>query len=134
MQDRASQPPPTRTVFIADDDEVLRAILRLLIESEPGLRVAGEAGNGQAALEAVAGGSTPDILLVDVNMPRMNVQTDLQELRQRCPRMEVVVYSGEDEVDGRRRMGDLGGRYTYVVKGRPERLVAALREAAQRGA
>ena len=123
----------SRAVFIADDDPDLRLLLKLLIQGEPGLCVSGEAGSGCDAVEAIDHGCAADILLVDVNMPRMDVRDSLRRLRRTHPDMEVVVYSGEDEPVGRARIGDIGP-FTYVVKGRPERLLAALREPGQRGA
>lgn len=117
----------TRSVFIADDDGDLRMLLKLLIQAEPGLSVSGEACTGRQAMDELLEGDTPpDILLVDVNMPLMDVAGDLQRLRVMHPLMEVVVHSGEDEADGRRRIGDIG-EYAYVVKGRPDRLLDVLR-------
>lgn len=117
----------TRSVFLAEDDADLRLLLRLLIEAEPDLCIAGEAASGRATVDAITGGNVPDILLVDVNMPSMTDASELRRLRHAHPRMQVVVHSGEDEAEGRRRLGDIGP-VSYVVKGRPDRLLEALRE------
>jgi DNA-binding NarL/FixJ family response regulator len=58
-------------VLIADDQELVREGLRMLLEAEPDLIVAGEAGTGSEAL-AQARVLDPDVILMDVRMPQMN--------------------------------------------------------------
>jgi DNA-binding NarL/FixJ family response regulator len=55
-------------VVLADDQQLIRASLRVLIESEPELVVVGEAGNGRDAV-ALAAAERPDVVLMDVRMP-----------------------------------------------------------------
>ncbi len=59
------------TVLIVDDEPPARSRLAGLIEAMPGFEVSGEAGDGQAALAAVAAGE-PDIVLMDIRMPGMD--------------------------------------------------------------
>jgi DNA-binding NarL/FixJ family response regulator len=59
------------SVLIADDQELVREGLRMLLEAEPDLAVAGEAGDGGQALTQ-ARVLDPDVILMDVRMPRMN--------------------------------------------------------------
>lgn len=61
----------TITVLIADDQALIRSGLRAIIESEPGMAVAGEAGDGAEAVEAVRR-LRPDVALMDVRMPRLD--------------------------------------------------------------
>jgi DNA-binding NarL/FixJ family response regulator len=58
-------------VLIVDDQAMMRAGLRLMLEVEPDLEVVGEAGDGHAALEA-ARRTSPQVVLMDVRMPRMD--------------------------------------------------------------
>jgi DNA-binding NarL/FixJ family response regulator len=58
----------TVRILLADDQTLLRATFRLLIESTPDLDVVGEAGNGQEAI-ALARETRPDIVLMDIRMP-----------------------------------------------------------------
>ena len=60
-------PAPVRIV-LADDQQLIRASLRVLVESQPGLVVVGEAGNGQDAV-AVTARAWPDVVLMDIRMP-----------------------------------------------------------------
>jgi DNA-binding NarL/FixJ family response regulator len=59
------------TVLIADDQELVRAGFRLILDLEPDLHVVGEAGDGEHCLRAVAE-LRPDVVLMDVRMPRMD--------------------------------------------------------------
>jgi DNA-binding NarL/FixJ family response regulator len=59
------------SVLIADDQDLVREGLRMLLEAEPDLSVAGEAGDGSEAL-AQARLLDPDVILMDVRMPHMN--------------------------------------------------------------
>ena len=59
------------TVLIVDDQALIRSGLRAIIESEPGLAVVGEAGDGAEAVEAVRR-LRPDVALMDIRMPRLD--------------------------------------------------------------
>ncbi len=61
----------TITVLIADDQELVRSGLRAIIESEPGMRVVGEAGDGAEAVEAVRR-LRPHVALMDIRMPHLD--------------------------------------------------------------
>ena len=61
----------TITVLIADDQTLVRSGLRAIIESEPGMKVVGEAADGAEAVEAVRR-LRPDVALMDIRMPRLD--------------------------------------------------------------
>ncbi|HZR52256.1 MAG TPA: response regulator transcription factor [Streptosporangiaceae bacterium] len=61
----------TITVLIADDQALVRSGLRAIIESEPGMRVVGEAGDGAEAVEAVRR-LRPHVALMDIRMPHLD--------------------------------------------------------------
>ena len=58
-------------VLLADDHGVVRKGLRFLLESEPGMEVAGEAADGRQAVE-LAEALDPDVVVMDIAMPRLN--------------------------------------------------------------
>ncbi|MGB5618131.1 MAG: response regulator transcription factor, partial [Desulfobacterales bacterium] len=59
------------TILLVDDHPLMRKGLRALLEGEPDLAVAGEAGDGEEAIEQ-ARALAPDIVVMDVSMPRLN--------------------------------------------------------------
>jgi DNA-binding NarL/FixJ family response regulator len=65
------QPDMTVRILLADDDDLVRTALRMILESEPDFTIVGEASNGAQALEA-ARRVKPDIVLMDIQMPEMD--------------------------------------------------------------
>ncbi|HEY6312933.1 MAG TPA: response regulator transcription factor [Streptosporangiaceae bacterium] len=72
------------SVLIADDQDLVREGLRMMLEAEPDLRVAGEAGNGHQAL-AQTRRLDPDVVLMDVRMPELDgIEATVQLVRSGC--------------------------------------------------
>ena len=88
-------PNPIR-LLLADDQQLLRQGLRLLLEMEPGLQVAGEASNGREALEAYAS-LQPDVVLMDVRMPVLDGVAATRQLRQRWPDSKIIILTTFDD-------------------------------------
>ena len=61
---------PTR-LFLVDDQELVRAGFRMVLDAQDDMRVVGEAGDGLAALDAI-GQTQPDVVLMDIRMPRLD--------------------------------------------------------------
>jgi DNA-binding NarL/FixJ family response regulator len=61
----------TIRVALADDQALVRAGFRMIVESQPGMEVAGEAADGQEAIELVRR-ERPDVMLMDIRMPRVD--------------------------------------------------------------
>jgi DNA-binding NarL/FixJ family response regulator len=82
-------------VLLADDHTVVRHGLRLVLESEPDLRVVAEAGDGAAAIEQ---GLHPevDLAILDISMPRMTGLQAAAELTRRRPDVRVLILSMHD--------------------------------------
>ena len=85
-------------ILIADDHELIRRGVRDVVESHPGWEVCGEAGDGNEALE-MAARHRPDILVLDVSLPRMNGLGVTRRLHQDLPSISVLLYTMHDEDD-----------------------------------
>lgn len=117
-------------VFVVDDHEMVRDGLRALIESQPDLTVVGEAGDAESAIGRIVV-STPDVAVLDVNLPDRSGIEICRELRDRCPTVRSLMLTSfsEDEalVDA-----ILAGASGYVLKHiRNSDLVGCIRKVAR---
>ena len=104
---------PIRVVLV-DDHAVLRQGLRRLLEDEPDIEVVGEAANGLEAV-AVTRARAPDLVLMDVVMPRLNGLEATKQIKQSNPATAVLVLSAHD--DDRYVLGLLeAGAAGYLLK------------------
>jgi DNA-binding NarL/FixJ family response regulator len=109
--------------ILVDDVPGLRAVMRVALEGSGRFDVVGEAEDGVAGVE-LAERAQPDLVLLDVSMPRRDGFESLPLIRAVSPRSKVVMLSG---FDGRRLAGDAVelGASAYLEKGLPpNRLVA----------
>ncbi|MGO9566764.1 MAG: response regulator [Desulfomonilaceae bacterium] len=88
----SAQAESTKRIMIVDDSRFIRKIVQELLQSDPGLLVAGYATNGQDALEKIDE-LKPDLILLDWDMPVMKGSTALMHIMIRSP-CPVVVLSG----------------------------------------
>jgi two-component system, NarL family, response regulator NreC len=79
-------------VLLADDQGIVRRGMRALLESEPGVEIVGEASDGQEALRLCAE-TDPDIVILDVAMPRLNGIDVAAQARKRRPDLRIIVLS-----------------------------------------
>jgi DNA-binding NarL/FixJ family response regulator len=119
----------TLDVLIADDQALMRAGFRMILEAEPDLDVVGEAANGREAV-AEAGRLRPDIVLMDVRMPEMDGIEATRRLLHRNDHTKVVMlttFDMDEYVYEALRAGASG----FLVKDvPPEQLVAGIRSVA----
>jgi DNA-binding NarL/FixJ family response regulator len=118
---------PVRVFLVEDDPRQLKA-LRKLVETQPGVELAGAAPSGEAALEQLADPGLADVVLMDLELPGLSGVEATRRLRARGLRPEVLVhtsYEDEEHVFEAMRAGASG----YVVKGaRAAKLVEAILE------
>lgn len=101
-------------VLIADDHEVVREGMRLILEAEPGFDVVGEARDGAEAVALVAE-RRPDVVLMDLRMPHMDGLEALEKIRSTWPDVAVVILTTYDEDDLMLR-GLRAGARGYLLK------------------
>lgn len=119
------QAEPARTLLV-DDVEGIRDLIGSTLRDSRSFRVVGEAANGEQAIEK-ARKLQPDLVLLDLSMPRMDGLEALPEIRREVPGVTVIVLSGFKSDRMENLVLDLGAA-AYVEKGAdPERLLAELR-------
>lgn len=102
-------------VLIADDHGIVRDGLRLLLSTLEGVEVVGEAADG-LRLRSLLEEQPADLLLLDLNMPGLNRLQFIQELRQRHPRLKILVLTANTETATVRSVLDAGA-HGYLSKG-----------------
>ncbi|MFG1701643.1 BTAD domain-containing putative transcriptional regulator [Nonomuraea sp. M3C6] len=116
-------------VLVADDQALVRAGLRAMLDAEPGVTLAGEAGNGEEAIAQVRE-TRPDVVLLDIQMPHLDGLAAARRILagHRPPRVVMMTTFGSDEnLYAALRAGVSG----FVLKtSAPEQFLAAIRAAA----
>jgi PAS domain S-box-containing protein len=127
-QPQATQPLPTVNhpargtspkirVLLADDHAVMREGLARLLGEQPDIEIVGEAADGQTAIE-MARQLRPDIVLMDVSMPRANGLTATRQLALDLPTTRVIGLSMHDDAATGDTMREAGAA-AYVAKSAP---------------
>ena len=102
-------------VLIADDHTLVRKGLRLLLEETPGIRVVGEAADGQTALDCIEL-LHPDIVLMDITMPGLNGLDAVQRATKNFPKTRICILSMHaNEAYVHQALG--AGAAGYLLKG-----------------
>ena len=117
-------------VLIADDNGVLRAVLRAMLRDE-GYEVVGEAGDGAAAVD-LAKRLKPDIVCLDIVMPKADGLRALQEIKAERPACVVLMISGNADRESV-EAAVAGGAFGYILKPfNAARVVETMKKAAVR--
>ena len=113
-------------VLLADDHAILRAGLRMLLESQPDMTVVAEAADGEEAIRR-AGGSRPDVAVVDLTMPGLSGVETLERLRREVPETRLLVLTMHDD-PGYARLALAAGASGHLIKDAESgELLAAIR-------
>jgi DNA-binding NarL/FixJ family response regulator len=80
-------------ILLAEDHRILREGLKRLIAEQPNMEVVGEADNGIAAWQQ-AKELEPDVVLMDITMPRLNGAEATEKIRELCPQVKVIALTG----------------------------------------
>jgi two-component system, NarL family, response regulator NreC len=116
-------------VLLADDHTLIRAGLRKVVEAEPDLRVIGEANDGREAV-ALAQTLKPDVVVMDIGMPRLNGIEAARQIRDLSPDTQMVMLSMHSD-EGYVLRALKAGAKAYLLKDSAEAdLARAIRAAA----
>jgi len=118
-------------VLIVDDQQLVREGLHLLLEMIPDICVAGEAADGTAAVEQ-ARKLKPDVVLMDVQMPKLDGVAAARQIQETCPEAKVIILTTFDD-DEYIFEGLRAGAVGYLLKDVPSEHLAEAIRAATRG-
>lgn len=118
-------------ILIADDHDVVRDGLRLILEAEDDFVVVGEAADGREAIELVRE-HQPQVVLMDLRMPGMDGLTAIKHLRQQWPDINIVILTTYNE-DALMIEGLRSGARSYLLKDTKRQVLFDTLRAAARG-
>jgi DNA-binding NarL/FixJ family response regulator len=87
----------SKSILIADDSATIRTLIRAFIENRAGFEVCGEAVDGADAIEK-AKELKPDLIILDLAMPRMNGAAAASVLKRRMPKIPIILFTMYDEL------------------------------------
>jgi DNA-binding NarL/FixJ family response regulator len=114
MARRQPDPDPVTRLFLVDDEPVVRRGLELLLSSQPGFEVCGEAATEHEALEGILT-RRPDVAVVDLTLKEGGGLGLIKELHEHCPALKILVFSMHDQVHYATGAFDAGA-HGYVTK------------------
>jgi DNA-binding NarL/FixJ family response regulator len=81
------------SLILAEDHNIVRNGIRMLLEADKEISIAGEATNGREVLDIISEGLKVDIVLADINMPEMDGISLIKELKLKSPDTQIVMLS-----------------------------------------
>ena len=119
-------------IMLADDHETVREGLKMIVNAQDDMEVVGFAGDGREAV-AKAQELLPDVLVMDISMPKLNGLKATEKLNEVCPQVKVLALSRHAD-DGYIRELLGAGACAYVLKqSAPSELIHAIRAVAAGG-
>lgn len=115
-------------VLLADDQNLIREGLKALLDQEPDLQVIADVDNGCDAVQQ-AEALQPDVVLMDLKMPKMDGITATQTICERCPDTRVLVLTASDDATSVRNALQVGARGYLLKDMSPDELANAVRAA-----
>ena len=133
MTDVGPSPMPAKRlrIVLADDHAVMRQALRSILEHNTDVTVVGEAPDGIEAV-SMAVALTPDIMIMDVNMPRMDGIEATRQIKRKRPAIIVIGLTVIDDKHVTEAMKAAGAE-AVLLKDASEQLLEAIRALIQRG-
>jgi len=119
-------------ILVADDHRLVLAGVKALVRDDPTIEVIGEAVDGQSALR-LALELKPDVMVLDLSMPRTNGVRVAQSLRAQLPRCRILILSVHEERAYLRHLLETGVSGYVLKRSAPEELTSAIRAVAAGG-
>ena len=117
------------SILIADDHPLMRKGLRLSVEEDPGLKVVGEAADGESALSMIIK-LQPDIALLDIEMPKLDGLGVAREMAKRELKTQIIFLTLHSNQDLFRSAMDLGCKGYILKDSAVQEVVAGVRAVA----
>jgi DNA-binding NarL/FixJ family response regulator len=117
------------SILIADDHPLMRKGLRMSVEEDPGLKVVGEAADGEIALSLIAK-LQPDMVLLDIEMPKLDGLGVARELAKRGLKTQIIFLTLHSNQDLFRSAMDLGCKGYILKDSAVQEVVAGIRAVA----
>jgi DNA-binding NarL/FixJ family response regulator len=113
-------------VVLADDHPVVRAGVRMLIDSNHDIELAGQASSGPEALATIRA-TKPDIAIIDISLPEMNGIVLARRLAQECPSVGIIMLTQHEERSYLNQALEAGARGYVLKKSTADCLMHAIR-------
>jgi len=115
----------TLRILLADDHKMVREGLRLLINSQPDMKVVGEAANGREVLFK-ARELKPDVVVMDLSMPELNGLQATEQLQAQAPGIKVVAITANEDESYLRQLCKVGAAGYVLKRSAGDELVKAI--------
>jgi DNA-binding NarL/FixJ family response regulator len=112
-------------IIIVDDHAIVRRGVRVLLESQPGWEVTGEAATGREAVD-LAKRLQPDVVVMDVSLPELNGLDATRQILKETPRTEVLVLTMHHSEELARNVLQAGARGYVLKSDADQNLIAAV--------
>jgi DNA-binding NarL/FixJ family response regulator len=124
--------PVKITVLIVDDHPLFRSGLRQVVESDPGLELIGETGNGEAALKLIQE-KKPDVAVLDVNLPGLNGFEIARKLQGKNLPTRIIILTMHKDEETCNRALDVGAKGFVLKENAVEEILKAIAAVADGG-
>jgi two-component system chemotaxis response regulator CheY len=115
-------------IAVAEDNAVVREVVRGIIRQDKTLKIVGEAANGQGALDLVAT-HKPNLICLDILMPGMDGLSALRKIREEHPDTRVIIVTGQSTSDVVTEALKLGANGFVVKPFNADKLLRAIHSA-----
>jgi len=116
----------TKKILIVDDSALFRSHVREILAEEPDVEIVGEARDGWEAIER-AKALGPDIVLLDVRLPRLNGIEVTQRLKKELPKLKIIILTIHNLLEYRKAAKNRGADAFVLKVNMDKELVPAIR-------